>query len=582
MLALLASSLLLAAAPTPPVSPVAPLARQYMDGLFKARPHLATFMGDHSHDAELIDLSDAATKRRLGELTTLAKQVAALDRSKLSADDRADAQILADGIALETLYLAELHEPAWDPRFSDSFPFYDPREIIASRLGDLIHGAYATEAQRREWVTAELLALPKLIAQEQALVTAPSLIHLEQAVKDNAGRIGFFETELKEFTAKDPAGEAARLAALKSLQGYQDFLTKFPREKATHDWKLGKKLYAKKFPLALQTNVKQDELYQRARTAFLAARGELFQSTLRLKKELWPKEPPVPAAIDNAGQAALIRRVEAELSKAHPKGDALVQAHADQLNALRDFITQKNLLALPPAETLAVEPMPEFKRGGAGAEYLSPGMLDKTVQWKGTFFVDPPDASWSAEKTESYLRANNDLSIVLTAAHEAYPGHHLQAWYARKDLNPLRSTLWSGAFAEGWAVYGTTLLVRSGLGGATNERLHFEDTKVAMIVAANAILDLKLQTGEMSDAEALAFMENDGFQEKALAENKLRRANLDSTQLCQYFLGLSEIEALEKEVRAKGPFDQRAFDEALVGHGTIPVKVLRGLVLGRN
>jgi uncharacterized protein (DUF885 family) len=176
---------------------------------------------------------------------------------------------------------------------------------------------------------------------------------------------------------------------------------------------------------------------------------------------------------------------------------------------------------------------------------------------------------------ESYLRANNWYGITLTSAHEAYPGHHTQAWYARQRPNPLRSTLWSGAFAEGWAVYGTRLLIREGLGGKENARYALNEARNGMIVATNAILDIKLQRGEMTDEEALRFMEEEGFQEKALAERKLLRAKLDSTQLCQYFLGFSEVDALERDVKARGKFDQRAFNQELIGHGTVPVKILR-------
>jgi uncharacterized protein (DUF885 family) len=79
----------------------------------------------------------------------------------------------------------------------------------------------------------------------------------------------------------------------------------------------------------------------------------------------------------------------------------------------------------------------------------------------------------------------------------------------------------------------------------------------------------------MTDEEALRFMEEEGFQEKALAERKLLRAKLDSTQLCQYFLGFSEVDALERDVKARGKFDQRAFNQELIGHGTVPVKILR-------
>jgi uncharacterized protein (DUF885 family) len=83
----------------------------------------------------------------------------------------------------------------------------------------------------------------------------------------------------------------------------------------------------------------------------------------------------------------------------------------------------------------------------------------------------------------------------------------------------------------------------------------------------------------MTDEEALRFMVEEGFQEKTQAERKLLRAKLDSTQLSQYFLGFTEIVRLEQDARAAGPFDQRAFDEKLLSHGTIAVKHLRRFVL---
>ncbi len=165
----------------------------------------------------------------------------------------------------------------------------------------------------------------------------------------------------------------------------------------------------------------------------------------------------------------------------------------------------------------------------------------------------------------------------MTAAHEAYPGHHTQNFYAKRSLNPLRAVLWNPAMAEGWAVYGEGQMVRTGWGGDKNERYAFFDARGRMVVATNLYLDVALQSGQMTDEQAVRFMVDEGFQEKATAEKKLLRAKLDSTQLAQYFLGLSEIEQLEKDQRrhlGKAPFSVRAFNEALVGHGTIAVKYL--------
>jgi uncharacterized protein (DUF885 family) len=287
----------------------------------------------------------------------------------------------------------------------------------------------------------------------------------------------------------------------------------------------------------------------------------------------------VDAAPD--AQSRVIARVKDELAKDHPTAEGMVAASAAKIDGLRAFIEQKKLVGLPPADSLRVEPMPAFKRAGIGAEYLAPGLLGNPEGWRGTYYVEPPDASWPAEKVESYLRGWNDTELALTAAHEAYPGHHVQAWWSLRDRSPLRTTLWSGTFAEGWAVYATTLVVTQGYGGERNDRYLFADLRGWMRVCANAVLDVRLQGGDMTDEDAIRFMVEEAFQEPAQAERKLVRAKLDSTQLSQYFIGTTELRALEADARAKGSFDQGKFDEAVVSHGTIAVKHLRPLVLGK-
>jgi uncharacterized protein (DUF885 family) len=259
-----------------------------------------------------------------------------------------------------------------------------------------------------------------------------------------------------------------------------------------------------------------------------------------------------------------------------------VQAHARNLDALRAFIVKHDLLELPPKETLTVEPMPGFKRGSQAAEYLAPGVFEQKASWKATYYVDPIDPTWPKDKVESYLRGQNDYEVQLVAAHEAYPGHHTQFSYARKNLNRLRATLWNASMVEGWAVYGEGQMVSRGWGDKLNDRFKFYDYRGLMIVATNVLLDIRLQSGLMTDEEAVRFMVEEGFQERAMAEKKLVRAKLDSTQLAQYFMGLSEIEDLERDYKKKvgAKYTQRAFNEGLIQHGSIAVKFLRRYLLG--
>ena len=567
-----------------------PLARRYLDGLFKAKPHLATFMGDHRFDGALPDLSPAALAAREKELGRL--QVALERDAKARAgkpagdaasavDDEIDAQIMRDGVALELLYLREIRDWQWDPRLNDSFPYYDPREIVAGRISDIMHGDFAPEAARRKSVEAELGALPRFLEQSKtALRTGwrhPAKEYVDQAVKENSGRIDLFETEVKEFVKGSPRGEAARVRAVAALRAYQTFLTGELGARADGDWRLGAALYRKKFPLALQTELSPDDVIPRAEASFRQAREQLAAVAGRLFAHLWPGEKPP------AEPAKVIARVNAELAKNHPRPDDLVAAHARNLDRLRGFITDHDLLTLPPRDTLQVLPMPAFKRGSAAAEYLAPGVLEKRAgPWHATYYVDPIDPSWPPERVESYLRGqNNDYEVQLTAAHEAYPGHHTQYFYSKRNLNSLRAVLWNAPMVEGWAVYGEGLMVGLGWGGAENDRFRFYDLRGRMIVASNILIDIQLQSGRMTEAEAVRFMTEEGFQERAQAEKKLLRAKLDSTQLAQYFLGHQELQALEADYRKqKGAgFSQRAFDEALIGHGSIAVKFLRRYLL---
>jgi uncharacterized protein (DUF885 family) len=571
-----------------PMPNFAGLKKEYLDGLFLAKPHLATFMGDHRFDDRFADLSPAGIKLRERVLEQQKLRLNSIDRSTLSLDDQVDAGILADGIDLELLYLREIKEWEWNPRLSDSFPYYDPREMVAGRISDIIHGDFASLPDRLRSVVGLLKNLPAFLRQARDQLRNPARVYTEQAIEDNKGRLELFKGEIQEFVHSGTEApqslrleaERARVLAVQSLEEFQHFLQFELLPRSTGDWRLGRERYLKKFPLALETDSTPEKVVPSAEAAFDKARLELSRLAVQLHQELFPRQGP-PRAGTRKDQAAVIRAVRDELSKDHPKPQELVEAHRRNLDEFRRFIVEQNLLELPPRQTLVVREMPPFKRGVTAAEYLAPGVLESTTQWRATYYVDPIDPAWDAARVESYLKGNNTYEVQLTAMHEAYPGHHTQYYYSRKNPDPLRAVLWNAPFVEGWAVYGEDLMARLGFGGKNNPRYQFFARRGDMIVATNILLDIKLHCGDMKDDEAVRFMVEEGFQEQAQAEKKLLRAKLDSTQLAQYFLGYDEIVRLENDYRAvrKEAFSQRQFDEELIGHGSIAVKYLRKFLL---
>ena len=189
-------------------------------------------MGEHRFDGELPDLSEAAAQEARGRAGRAARRSSTPSSraGDLGDRQRADARILADGIALELLYLREIRDWEWDPRLYDSFPYYDPREIVGGRLSDIIHGDFAPEADAQEvgHRAARRAAEVSRRRAGGAGASARQAPHAEglrssRRSRANKGRIEFFKTEVKAFVGDDPAAPR-RVAALAALKKYQKFL----------------------------------------------------------------------------------------------------------------------------------------------------------------------------------------------------------------------------------------------------------------------------------------------------------------------------------------------------------------------
>src|SRR6266498_2503517 len=74
-----------------PMTNFATLKNEYLDSLFLAKPHLATFMGDHRFDDRFADLSSQALKLRERVLEQQRLRLNSINKVGLSLDDQVDA-----------------------------------------------------------------------------------------------------------------------------------------------------------------------------------------------------------------------------------------------------------------------------------------------------------------------------------------------------------------------------------------------------------------------------------------------------------------------------------------------------------
>jgi uncharacterized protein (DUF885 family) len=169
--------------------------------------------------------------------------------------------------------------------------------------------------------------------------------------------------------------------------------------------------------------------------------------------------------------------------------------------------------------------------------------------------------------------------LQILTIHEAYPGHYVQLEYSNRCPSPIRKILGSGTFAEGWAVYTEQMMLDQGYGDG-DLRLRMQQLKFYLRAVVNAILDHEMHAGNMTDDEAKELLMGRAFQTEGEALGKIIRSKQSSAQLSTYFVGRTAFYRLRQSVsREMGDdFNLGRFHEAVLAHGTLPVKYLPELV----
>jgi uncharacterized protein (DUF885 family) len=399
--------------------------------------------------------------------------------------------------------------------------------------------------------------------------------------------------------------EAAAPGARAALDGFRAFVAEEVLPRAEGEGRLGAELFDRKLRHALGSDLGREEIVARAWRDVVSIRAEM----LRLARRLWPRwvgaQPmPVPPrgatpAEVAAAETAVVRRVLDAIGTEHQAPGTLLDFCTAEVDRITRFVRRTGLVGLP-SEPLAITWTPTFLRAYGGAFLDSPGPMDTGE--RSYFWVTPPGEDWTPEQVESSLREDNDRMLRLLCIHEAIPGHYLQLAWANRCPSLVRSIFSSGVFAEGWAVYVTQVMMDVGY-GRRDPALLLVHWKFYLRAVINALLDPGIHVDGMTEDEAIALMTETGFQEEQEARSKYLRARLTSTQLSTYYIGSLEMWDLEVAARRRAAvaagaredpvprprvvgglgatpgFDQRAHLEAVLAHGTPPVRWLRRILL---
>ncbi|MFM8271779.1 MAG: DUF885 domain-containing protein [Gemmata sp.] len=560
-----------AAQPTAEDARLKHLFQSYLDEEFRKHPAFATQQGNHEYDDQLDDLSPAArakdTDRARALLATLAREI---DPKKLSRDAHIDYQI----------WTHNLRYALWSADNDNRFEF-DPRaygEFISDSVFTLLTQSTLPRERNVENAAKRVRFIPKIVAAAKAGLKNPPHLLTEIAIKRNLGAIAFYEKDVYEFAKETPGTEPLATpckVAVAALKDYQTWLEKELLPKSKGEWRLGNEKFAKKLELELDAGLGADEVVKVAEAEAARVEQEMYYVAKQLWSKLFAGKPLPPD--DAAGRRAAIKSVLDELGKEHGKPETLVQDAKKTVAKIKDFIRDKKVLTLPDPDTCQIIAMPEFQRGFSAA-YLNPAPpLDPKAN--SLYAVAPPPRDWPPARQETFFREYNSAMLQILTIHEAYPGHYVQLAYSNRHPSLVRKILWSGSFAEGWAVYTEQMMLDQGYGeGDLSLRLH--QLKFYIRAVLNAILDNKMHTANMTDEDAMKLLVERGFQTEAEAVGKIARAKQSSTQLSTYFVGRTAFYRLRQDVQRKrgDTFDLGKFHEEVLSHGTLPVKYLPELV----
>lgn len=529
------------------------LRSDFVYGSLALSPVDATQAGYHRHgrlqlDQMLGDYSPAGMRGKQSFCDGIQRRIEALDPRSLGGEDQADLALIRDGIGLDLLELNAIQSYRHNPTLYV--------ELVGNGLYNPFILDYAPMESRYRDIIARLEKVPNLFDQARMNLTDAPAVWNEAARDENDGNIDMIEHTLRDGAPQSVRADYDRAAqpAVAAARAFNAWL-RDDLSKRVSDWQLGSEKYGQKFRYMLDVGETPEQVLPEAEAELERVRGEMAKLAGTV---------PVKQYLDR-------------LATQHSTPSSYFQDAQHDLDEAIAFVRQKNIVPVPDTSNLKVIATPEFERGifGVGGFNAAPALEPKLM---ASFWITPLPSD--AARAESKLREYNKYGLQHLVVHEAMPGHYLQFEYAGRveplSRRVLRAVFGNGPYIEGWAFYVQQVMGEEGyMNSDPGYRMTFY--KQCLRVITNAILDIRLQTMDMTDQQAMDLMIDKAYQEKEEATLKLRRAKLSSAQLPMYFVGWrgwlrTRTMAKDKEGSAftLSKFDQRAVEQSAVPLPELP------------
>jgi uncharacterized protein (DUF885 family) len=547
-------------APQPPMGPVDELAERFWNAILELNPTTATFYGDDRFADKLEDPGPEGRARNRALMERTADEAAAIDPEGLSTEDRITLDMLAVVAALQieeddqALYQLRVVDQMSGPQQLlpqlTQFQPVDTPERLDAFLARL-HAYPAFMAANGEilreglgsGLTAPRIVAERTIAQLERMLEVP----IESAIVPSMVKVANESDRERVRAVVRDVVHPADAGFLETLKG--DYLA------ATRD------------DPGLWSAPNGEQLYRtaiRSWTTLDLDPEEVHQIGLRELESIEAERREIAQATGHGGDTAAYRAALAADPANIPKSkDELIGRATEYID--RAMAAAPDYFGVLPRAACEVRAVEEYKEKDVAFAYYYPPAPDGSRP--GIYYANGYD-----------LATRKFSTLATTTYHEAAPGHHFQISLEMENpnLNTFRrlgARMVGGAYVEGWGLYSERLADEMGLFHTEAERFGMLDAQAWR--AARLVVDTGLHALRWPRQRSVDFLETAGLtQTDAVIETD--RYIAWPGQALTYMTGQLEIQRLRAELTARdgSAFDLRAFHDAVLGHGSLPLATL--------
>jgi uncharacterized protein (DUF885 family) len=539
------------------------LADDYLTGYLAWRPATGVALGFHQYDGKVTDLSKESLGKELGRLKDFDQRLTATDTTTLSPNAFYDFRILRSAIETEIFTFEDMGN-------------YDKNPMTYANALDVsiyVKRDFAPLEDRVKSIIAiEKNAANIFIAAKGNLKDSLAKPYIQTAIDIAHGSVDFLGGDLK-IALKNVKNDSLMKVfnttnknAIAAINGFAAWLQKEKLPKATNKYAIGEASYKKML------------LYSEGIT--LSPEKILAIGLNELKKE---------QAIFNAAAKTINPNkkpidVYHDLQKEHPTAENLIPEVRKNVEAIRKFLTDKNIVTMPAVVNLKVEETPQFARATSTASNDDPGPFE-TKATEAFYYITPVDPKWTPRQKEDWLRQFDYYTTDNITIHEAYPGHYTQYLHLNASAaTKIEKVFNSYAFVEGWAHYCEKMMADEGYGhnGDTVRAAKFRLTQSgdALLRLCRLCVSIKTHCQGMNVDDATKFFMNNWYQGDKPSRQEALRGTFDPGYLF-YTIGKLEILKLraDYEKQEGKNFSLKKFHDEVLNHGMPQIRLLREVML---